>query len=165
MPAAKPADPLRHFGFLLKDVSRLHARNFERHSAELGFTLTQCKVLAHLQRHPGVSQARLAELTDTDPMTLGRLLERMTAEGLVARQPDPTDRRAHRVALNDKAQPVLDEIWRLADQARAESLAGLSATDRAQLMKLLQRIHTNLDALMPGAADHAGASPHRNPAC
>jgi DNA-binding MarR family transcriptional regulator len=163
--AAKPADPLRHFGFLLKDVSRLHVRNFERRSAELGLTLTQCKVLAHLQRHQGVSQTRLAELTDTDPMTLGRLLDRMVAEGLVARQPDPADRRAHRVVLNDSALPLLDEIWHVADQARAESLAGLTATDRAQLMKLLQRIHTNLDALMPGAADHAGASPHRNASC
>jgi DNA-binding MarR family transcriptional regulator len=89
----------------------------------------------------------------------------MTAEGLVARQPDPADRRAHRVALNDGALPVLDEIWRLADQARAESLAGLSATDRSQLMKLLQHIHTNLDTLLPGAADHAGTSPHRTPSC
>jgi MarR family transcriptional regulator for hemolysin len=163
--AAKPADPLRHFGFLLRDVSRLHARNFERQSQELGLSLTQCQVLAYLQRHQGVSQARLAELLDMDPMTLGRLLERMAADGLVDRQADPQDRRAHRVMLLARALPLLDQIWQLADRARAQSLAGLSAAERSALMGLLQRVHGNLDALMPGAADTAALAPHRSTSC
>ena len=43
-------DPLRNFGFLLKDVSRLYSRNFERHATELNLTLAQCKVLCYAQR-------------------------------------------------------------------------------------------------------------------
>lgn len=159
MPATRSIPPLRTFGFLLKDVARLYLRNFERHSAGLGLTLEQCKVLSRLQRHEGVSQARLAELTDTDPMTLGRLLERMDAEGLVERQVDPADRRAHRLRLRGAALPVLDEIWRVADRSRAQALAGLSAADRAQLMKLMQRIHANLDALHPAPPEAPGAAP------
>jgi len=146
-------------------VSRLHARNFERQSQELGLSLTQCQVLAYLQRHQGVSQARLAELLDMDPMTLGRLLERMAADGLVDRQADPQDRRAHRVMLQARALPLLDQIWQLADRARAQSLAGLSAAERSALMGLLQRVHGNLDALMPGAADTAAMAPHRSTSC
>lgn len=159
MASPKSIDPLRNFGFLLKDVSRLYSRNFERSSAGLGLTLAQCKVLSYLQRNEGTSQVRLAYLTDTDPMTLGRLLERMEAEGLIERRPDPVDRRAHSVYLQASAIPVLDEIWRLSDCARAESLSGLTAADRAQLMKLMQCIHANLDALMPGAADSVGSGP------
>ena len=34
-------DPLRNFGFLLKDVSRLYSLNFERHATELNLTLAQ----------------------------------------------------------------------------------------------------------------------------
>lgn len=159
MASPKSIDPLRNFGFLLKDVSRLYSRNFERSSAGLGLTLAQCRVLSYLRRNEGTSQVRLAYLTDTDPMTLGRLLERMEAEGLIERRPDPVDRRAHSVYLQASAIPVLDEIWRLSDCARAESLSGLTAADRAQLMKLMQRIHANLDALMPGAADSVGSGP------
>ena len=153
--AKAPPDPLRNFGFLLKDVARLHARNFERHSVEMmGLTLSQCKVLSYLHRNEGISKARLAELTDTDPMTLGRLLARMTEEGLIEQRLDPRDRRAHCLFLQPaNALPVLEEIWRISDMTRAESLAGLSAADRAQLMKLMRRIQTNLDALMPGSAD------------
>ena len=159
MNPCKTIDPLRNFGFLLKDVSRLYSRNFERQSAALGLTLAQCKVLSHLQRNEGISQVRLAEISDTDPMTLGRLLDRMVADGLIERSTDPGDRRARRLFLQADALPVIDEIRRLSDNARAQSLAGLNAADRAQLMRLMQHLHANLDALMPGAADSHAARP------
>jgi MarR family transcriptional regulator, transcriptional regulator for hemolysin len=154
-------DPLRNFGFLLKDISRLYSHNFERHAAELNMTLAQCKVLSYLQRNEGISQARLAYLSDTDPMTLGRILDRMEGDGLIERRPDPADRRARSLFLQASAIPVLQEIWRHSDRARAKALAGLSAADRAQLMNLLQRVHSNLDALIPNAADTAGAVPRQ----
>ena len=49
IPAAIAAEHLKDFGFLLKDVSRLYSRNFERQSAALGLSLAQCRVLAHLE--------------------------------------------------------------------------------------------------------------------
>jgi DNA-binding MarR family transcriptional regulator len=79
-------DRLRYFGFPLKDISRLHSKNFERHSVTLNLTLAQCKALPYLQRNEGVSQVRLAELADTDPMMLVRILDRMERDGWVERR-------------------------------------------------------------------------------
>jgi len=152
-------DPLRNFGFLVKDVSRLYALNFERHATELNLTLAQCKVLCYLQRNQGISQVQLADLTDTDPMTLVRILDRMEGDGLIERRPDPADRRARRLFLQDAALAVLKEIWRVSDRARAECFSRMPAADRAQLMDLMQQMRANLLALMPGAADAAGATP------
>ena len=161
MNPCKTIDPLRNFGFLLKDVSRLYSRNFERQSAALGLTLAQCKVLSHRQRNEGISQIGLADISDTDPMTLGRVLDRMVADGLIERSTDPGDRRARRLCLylQAGALPVIDEIRRLPDNARAQSLAGLNAADRAQTMRLMQHLHAKLDTLMPGAADSHAARP------
>lgn len=145
-------DNLRNFGFLIKDVARLYTRNFERHSTGLELTLAQCKVLGYLQRNQGISQVRLAELTDTGAMTMTRLVTRMQADGLIERRADPEDGRAHRLYLRPAAQAKLEEIWRVSDRARGETLAGLNEAERAQLMGLLQRVHANLDALMPGSA-------------
>ena len=160
-------DPLRNFGFVLKDVARLHSRNFERHSlaaGTTGLTLAQSKVLSYLQRNEGISKAGLAELTDMDPMTLGRLLARMTADGLIEQRPDPSDRRAHCLFLQpDKALPVLDEIRRISERSRAESLAGLNAADRSQLMSLLHKIQANLYALMPGTPANKKEEPPSTP--
>lgn len=152
---------LRNFGFLLKDLSRMYSLNFERHSSELNLTLGQSKVLAYIERNEGISQVRLAYLTDTDPMTLGRILNRMEADHLIERRPDPADRRVRRLFLQAAAIPVLQEIWRLSDCARAETLSGLSATERKQLVSLMQRVHANLDALIPGAADTNAATPRQ----
>jgi DNA-binding MarR family transcriptional regulator len=145
-------DRLRNFGFLVKDVSRLSALNFERHAEATGLTLAQWKVMAYLKRHQGITQVRLAELTDTDPMTLVRLLDRMERDGWVERRPDPEDRRARRLYLLPSAEPLLRRMWPMADRARAEALAGLSEPEREQLMNMLELIHSNLEALVGGPA-------------
>lgn len=150
---------LRDFGFLLKAVSRLAAKNFAYHARDFDLDLAECKVLVYLGRNQGVSQARLAELTETAPMTLVRILDRMEGDDLIERRPDATDRRARRLYLKAPALPVLQEIWRVSDCARAESLAGLSAPERSQLLNLMQRVHTNLDRLVPEAADAGSAAP------
>jgi len=150
-------DRLRNFAFLVKDISRLHSKNFERHALGLSMTLAQCKVLAHLQRNEGVSQVKLAELTDTDPMTLVRLLDRMERDGWVERRAHPGDRRARQLFLTKTALPVLQEMWRVSDRVRAEAMAGLSAADREQLLGLLSRVQANLNAGLPAATPNEGA--------
>lgn len=150
-------DPLRNLSFLIKDVSRLAAKNFERHASavNLELTLPQCKVLIYLQRNQGISQVRLAGLTETDPMTLVRILDRMEGDGWLERKPDPADRRARRLHLKPAAFPVVKQIWAIADRARAEAFAGVRPADRERLLDLLQQIHGNLAALVPGAVEPA----------
>jgi DNA-binding MarR family transcriptional regulator len=147
-----PVDPLRNFGFLLREVSSLSALNFERHAVDLGLTLPQCKILTYLQRSDGISQAKLAELTDMDPMTLARTLERMEGDGWIKRSADPADRRARKVCLEPPAAALLQAIWRVADKGRADAMAGLTAGDRAQLMSLLERVRCNLDSVVRAAS-------------
>ncbi|MFI4913961.1 MAG: MarR family winged helix-turn-helix transcriptional regulator [Steroidobacterales bacterium] len=156
---------LRNLGFLLKGVSRLSSKNFERHARALGLSLSQCKVLVYLSRSEGVSQTRLAELTETDPMTLVRILDGMEQDKWIERRPDPSDRRAHRLYLDDAAKPVLTRIWKIADRARDEALAGLGAVDRERLIDLLEHIQKNLSAIESGdksaAIDKGPPNPQR----
>jgi MarR family transcriptional regulator, transcriptional regulator for hemolysin len=140
-------DRLRNFGFLMRDVSRLYAAYFERHAGELELTLAQCKVLGHLSRNEGISQARLAELSDTDPMTLVRTLDRMQQDQWIERRPDPADRRAHRLYLREAAKPVLNRMWKIAEQCRQEAMTALSTAEREQLIEMLERVHSTLSAL------------------
>ena len=151
-----PNERLRNLGFLVRDVARLYGRHFERQAREreLELTLPQCKVLAHLQRNEGISQARLAELTETDPMTLVRTLDRMQQDHWIERRPDPSDRRAHRLYLREEAKPVLARMWKIADQARGEVIAVLSEQECEQLLELLGRLHQNLQQLDSRAAEN-----------
>lgn len=147
-------DRLRAIGFLLKDVTRLYTRRFEERSQDFALTLAQCKALSYLVRNEGVSQKRLAELTEIDPMSLVRILDRMEADGWVERRLDPQDRRARTLWLRAAAGPVLERIEMVAKETRAEALRGLAESEREQLTKLLVRIHGNLSSL-PSVDAHA----------
>lgn len=147
MTVVAAAERLRNLGFLLKDVTRLYVRYFERRARELQLTLTECKVLGYLARNEGTSQARLAEITETDPMTLVRTLDRMQEQQWIERRPDPSDRRAHRLYLREASKPIIARMWKIADQARTEALAGLSPSEREQLIATLERVHQTLSAL------------------
>ncbi len=140
-------DRLRNFGFLLKEVSRRYVNRFEVRAAEIPLNLAQAKALVRLEKNEGVSQARLAELAEVDPMTMVRILDRMEAEGLLERRPDPADRRARCLYLTAKARPILNEIWRLSDEIRAEIFAGVSKEERERFMGVLERLYANISQL------------------
>jgi MarR family transcriptional regulator for hemolysin len=142
-------NPLRSFGFLLKDVSRLYVQRFEQRAGALGLTLPQCKALVYLAQREGISQAQLSALADIEPMSLVRILDRMESDGWLERRSDPADRRARRLYLNAKAKPLLRDIWRLADVTRGEAFAGVSKQHAELLITLLENIRSNFDSLEP----------------
>jgi DNA-binding MarR family transcriptional regulator len=159
-PLEERMDRLKNFGFVLKDISRLYTKRFEdRASAGLSMTLPQCKALAILFKNEGISQKRLSELSDIEPMTLVRILDRMEAEGYIERRADPADRRARTLFVTQQASPMLDQIWAVAAQIRNEVLVGITAEERNTLMALLERVHENLLNLKPIAGSSPSAAP------
>jgi DNA-binding MarR family transcriptional regulator len=75
----------------------------------------------------------------------------MESDDWIERRPDPADRRARQLLLKPHGLALLQDIWRVADRARADAMSGLSAADRAQLMGLLERVRCNLTSAL--AAD------------
>lgn len=142
-------NPLRTFGFLLKDTSRLYVERFEQRAGALGLTLPQCRVLIYLADHEGISQVQLAELTDLEPMTLVRTLDCLESHGWLERRSDPADRRARRLYLKPKGKPLVDDIWHLVALTRREAFAGIPKKHADLMIELLEKIQSNLVALEP----------------
>ena len=142
-------NPVRTFGFLLKDTSRLYVQRFEQRAGALGLTLPQCKVLLYLADHEGISQAQLAELTDLEPMTLVRTLDCLESHGWLERRNDPADRRARRLYLKPKGRPLVDDIWHLVDLTRREAFAGIPKKHADLMIELLEKIQSNFASLEP----------------
>jgi len=142
-------DPDRSFGFLVHDVARLYGRRFDRNGRRLGLTRAQCRTMGYLARNEGINQAGLADLLEIRPMTLVRQIDRMQEAGWIERRPDPTDRRARRLFLTDKARPVLGRIWDVATETQDQVLAALSPDQSDQLIELLRRVHGALTDRTP----------------
>jgi MarR family transcriptional regulator for hemolysin len=131
-------------GFLLHDVARSLRRRFEQHARGSGLTRSQWQVLAYLAKNEGINQCGLADLLEIEPITLGRIADKLQTLGLIERHPDPSDRRVWLLHLTPAARPKLTQLRKLGDVTRAEALAGVSEADTERLLKTLQALKTNL---------------------
>lgn len=136
-----PRDPI---GFLFGDIARLSRQAFNRRAAALGLSLAQWRVLAVLARREGLSQVKLAEILEIQPMTLVRQIDRLEAIGLVVRRPDPDDRRAVRLGLTPAADPLIAHMRRIADELWNSALSGFPPEARDRLHADLERIKASL---------------------
>jgi len=96
--------------FLLHDVARIMRTRFDQWARTYGMTRAQGVILVRLERQPGISQNEMAALCEVEPITVGRLVDRLEARGLIERRPDPADRRGRRLHLLPAAKAVLAEI-------------------------------------------------------
>src|SRR5258708_28879067 len=142
-------NPLRTFGFVLKDTNRLYVERSEQRAGALGLTLPQWRVLIYLADHEGISQVQLAELTDLEPMTLVRTLDCLESHGWLERRSDPADRRARRLYLKPKGKPLVDDIWHLVALTRREAFAGIPKKHADLMIELLEKIQSNFASLEP----------------
>jgi DNA-binding MarR family transcriptional regulator len=111
-----------------------------------GMTRAQWVILGRLSRQPGISQNEMAAICEVEPITVGRLIDRLEARGLVERRADPTDRRIRRLHLLPAAQPILDEITSYREILTGELFSGIGEQARAQLVDTLLHIKGNLNA-------------------
>ena len=115
----------RDLMFLLHDVARLMRVDADKRARAHGMTRAQWGILIWLERQPGLSQKELAEILEVEPITVGRLIDRLEARGMVERRPDPKDRRIWRLHLCPPAIPVLREIAWQREEMRALATDGL----------------------------------------
>jgi DNA-binding MarR family transcriptional regulator len=135
-------DPL----FLVNDVARLFRTRFDQRARAQGMTRAQWVILARLNIKPGLSQCEMASILEVEPISVGRLIDRLEARGLVERRPDPTDRRVRRLHLLPAARPILDEIAKYRETISLEVLDGVDADARTGVVNALLRMKNNLTA-------------------
>ena len=89
-------------------------------------------------------QNELAKLLEIKPISITRLIDRLVKDDWVERRDDPVDRRAKRIYLTDKVEPLIGKLRDIGLKIREESLLGISNEQREVLMKMLVQIRTNV---------------------
>lgn len=118
-------------------VSRRLRVQTQRALAPWEITPAQARALGVLARHGAVRLGALSEHLHIAPRSATEVADALEERGLVARHPDPADRRATLVALTSRGSEVADAV-RAARAAEAEDFfAGLDPADRAALARIL----------------------------
>ena len=128
----------------LYDVARLMRTRFDRWARTYGMTRAQGVILARLSRQPGMTQNEMAAVCEVEPITVGRLVDRLEARGLLERRLDPSDRRIRRLHLLPAAKPILMEIQRYKDDLHGDLTEGLDAATVTKVTEALLHMKARL---------------------
>ena len=122
-----------------QEIARLYAERF-------ALNVTEWRLLAVLGRYPDLTATELVERTAMDKVAVSRAVASLVHDGRLNRKVDGDDRRRSKLRLSARGYRIYDEVAPLALAYQQRLLAGLDATDRAQLEVLLSRLNVDSGA-------------------
>jgi DNA-binding MarR family transcriptional regulator len=88
----------------------------------------------------------LARAAYLHPGAMTRLLDKLEARGILERVADPNDRRALHIHLTDAGKAIWRDIDQCGQRVREAALQGMDANERAELIRLMERVRDNLNS-------------------
>lgn len=100
----------------------------------------QFGVLTLIAENDGLKQSELGAALGIDRSTMVTVIDRLESRGLVVRAPSPSDRRSYALRLSSDGRRLMQELTPRVREHEAAIAASLSASEKRQLISLLQRI-------------------------
>ena len=131
--------------FVLGEVVRLHYLRLHSLLDEIGLYPGQSRLLFVLVHHgDGLSQKEISEKLNIAPATLTVMIKRMEKEGLISREPDPSDQRISRVYITDEGRKVFKKSLVILDTISNDCFGSLTVEEKEELHFLLKKVKDNL---------------------
>ena len=121
-------------------LAQASAAAFSRHGVHNG----QQYVLLCLWAEDGLTPGEIARRLNLATPTVTRATARMEAAGLLSRRADEGDRRLVRLFLTERGRDLEEVIGREMSQLSERALTSLDLSERATLVRTLDRIRRNL---------------------
>jgi DNA-binding MarR family transcriptional regulator len=131
-------------GMATTAVARRLQKNFR--NAGLDITIEQWSLLYHLWKEDGLSQQELGNRTFRDKASITRLIDNLERLDLVTRVASKSDRRINLVCLTEKAKPLQEITYHLANQTMNEALQDITKEEIEIVKNVFQRVYDNLVA-------------------
>lgn len=128
-------------GHVIRRLNQISTSVFNEGVRAAGFDLTavQFAALDVIAAVPGLDQARLAGAIAYDRATIGGVVDRLEAKGLVARRVSRTDRRARELRATEAGLDLLARIKPVVRDLQPRILGGLDEEERQLFLKLARK--------------------------
>lgn len=113
---------------------------------DVGLSLPQLAVLISVRNAPGLRINELAQHLGVSTPTVSVSLRKLEQEGWVRREGDPQDKRSSRLYLTLKANVFAKRAEGFQRKQTAKFLNGLEPAEQAQLVRLLDKAISGLEA-------------------
>ena len=141
MSQEKPGEVLAgSVGFLLSKLGAMSAGGFASALEPIGVQPQHFALLRILDMSSGISQQSLGGELSIPPNRMVGLIDEVEERGLVERRRSPEDRRVNALYLTAKGKRTLAKAQAIASDWEQRLCAGLSPSERDQLLALLQQL-------------------------
>jgi MarR family transcriptional regulator, lower aerobic nicotinate degradation pathway regulator len=130
----------RHAGHLIRRCRQIAVGIFMEEMAAYSITSVQYAALRIIQSWPRIDQRTLAEMAAIDRSTVGALLERLEANGLIRREMPPHNQRIKQAFITPKGAAVLADSADAIERVQERLLEPLEPAEQQMLIHLLQKM-------------------------
>lgn len=127
-------------GHYIRRLQQIAVAIFLEETDGHGITPVQFAALAEVARAPQIDQRTLARSIGYDTSTIGGVIDRLEARGLVQRNASKTDRRVRRLTLTEAGQVLLQAVMAPMQRAQARMLEPLRPAERTLFMRMLRQL-------------------------
>jgi DNA-binding MarR family transcriptional regulator len=129
--------------YLAGQLARVFSRSLQKRATVLGFSPGQFPVLLELWQEDGLTQKQLLDKLEVEQATLANTLARMERDGLIARTPHPSDKRAQIISLTDLGRSLEANALEAAAEADSALFTGFRTFERELMMEYMRLIIGN----------------------
>ncbi len=127
-------------GYLTNHMARLFAQRLHEQTKPLGIAPAQFVVLLELWSEDGLTQRELVDRLAVEQATMANTLTRMERDGLITREPHPTDKRASVTRLTDKARALAGEATKAAQRVNDRALQDVDREEFEVFLKTARKV-------------------------
>jgi DNA-binding MarR family transcriptional regulator len=139
--AQKSKDPIQHMpGHLFRRLHQIAVAKFALETEAHKITPVQWASLQATHAKPGLDQSTLARDIDLDTSTIGGVIDRLEARGLIERRASAEDRRVRILFLTKAGEALLSDVTPNVFEMQKWLLAPLPKKDQIHFMKSMQKL-------------------------
>lgn len=139
---------LNHFApYVINRISAGWNARLAAALAEFGLSTTQMRVLAVVSVMPGVTVTELAIAAVTEQSTLSRALDALDEQGLIRRNPKPSDARVREVFITDRGQALFVKVWPTMYGMYAKLVEGIGTAELSAFLGTAHRMLRNFETM------------------
>lgn len=125
-------------GHHIRRMHQIAVAIFLQETEAHGLTPVQYATMQAVANAPGSDQRTLASAAGFDTSTVGGVIDRLEARGLIMRSASPNDRRVRLLSLTDAGRALLEAIIPSMLRAQERMLEPLPKKERAEFMRMLR---------------------------
>lgn len=128
-------------GYALRRAQIKVFQHFVEQLAEYDLRPAQFSALAIIAKNPGPTQTELAKALAIEPPQVVQMLNKLEEAGLALRIRSKTDKRSYGLYLSKAGEKLLARLQEVAASSDEASTANLDNAERAELLRLLQKVY------------------------